>query len=76
MNLDLLNSVPNGEPFVNTDRLSIYSIRSPDGNNVVGFRVVLDGEEKIFKAKPSSKKGSNEILEAWIEVERYTGKFL
>lgn len=70
MLLDLLKNTPDGQPFVQTERLTIYVLRSDDGNKISAFHVLLDGKEKIFKIK------KDEILQAWKEMENYTGKFL
>lgn len=70
MMLDILNNIPDGKPFVQTDRLTIYCLKSDDGTRVTGFHVILDGKEKIFKVK------KDDILSAWKEMEDYTGKFL
>lgn len=76
MRMDLLNNVPDGQPFVQTDRLTIYVLRDKVSDKISSFHTILDGQEKIFKVKPPDKKGTNEILEAWIEMEKYTGKIL
>jgi hypothetical protein len=70
MILDQLKNIPDGQPFVQTDRLTIYTLKSADGNDVTGFQVILDGKEKIFKVK------NNDILEAFKEMEKFTGKIL
>jgi hypothetical protein len=70
MNLDQLSNTQTTDPFVKTDRLSIFVLRTPDDTKVTGFKVILDGKEKTFKVK------DNNILSAWIEVEGYTGKIL
>lgn len=72
MNLDQLSNVPDGEPFVKTHKLTIYTLRSDDGTKIIGFHTVLDGKEKVFKVDPKK----NNIQETWMEMEKYTGKVL
>lgn len=76
MNMDQLNDTPNNNPFVQTDRLTIWTLHPPDGSKITGFKVLLDGVEKTFKVKETKRKDVNEILEAWLEMEKYTGKIL
>lgn len=70
MLMDMLSNIPEGQPFVKTDRLAIYVLTTPDKTKITGFDATVDGKQKIFKVK------KDDILGAWKEMEVFTGKFL